>query len=86
MMDLKMKNTIIIAVTIFLLCGSHTTLANVDSEIRTVWPEAVTFSKPQMTRLDVVDPSYENRLKNIRRTTNADSPFRSWESVINRNL
>ena len=80
-MDLKMKSTIIIATALFFLCIANSVTANDDLEFRTVWPEAVTFSKFQMTRLDQVDPSYENRLKNIR-STNSSQLFGKWKSLI----
>ena len=86
MMDFKMKSTIIVTVAILFLCGSQITMANTGLEIRTVWPEAVTFSKLQMTRLDIIDPSYEARRNNIRRSTNTGGPFNRWETLINQSL
>ena len=82
MMDSKMK---IVMTALILLCMSHITLASSGSEIRTTWPGAITFSKLQMTRLDVVDPSYEIRLKNIR-STSPNGPFSRWESLISQSL
>ena len=80
-----MKGTIII-ITIFLaLCMSQISMADPAPNARTVWPDAVTFSKLQMTRLDVKDPSYKNRLKNIR-STGSRSIFHNWESLIDRSL
>ena len=80
-----MKSITIIATAVIFLCMSHTTLANNKLEIKTAWPEAVTFSKIQMTRLDVVDPSYEIRLKNIR-AVSPKGPFSRWKSLINQSL
>lgn len=49
-----------------------------------LWPEAVTFSKQQMTRLDRTDPSYEHKLKGIQ--GNPFGPFQSWEKSIKNRL
>ena len=47
----------------------------------TAWPEAVTFTKQQMTQLETRDPSYENRLKGL--MASKTSPFSKWEKRIN---
>tara|TARA_A100001515_G_scaffold141467_1_gene138504 strand:- start:465 stop:710 length:246 start_codon:yes stop_codon:yes gene_type:complete len=47
----------------------------------TAWPEAVTFTKQQMTQLETRDPSYENRLKGL--MASKSSPFSKWEKRIN---
>ena len=47
----------------------------------TAWPEAVTFTKQQMTQLETRDPSYENRLKGL--MASKSSPFSKWETRIN---
>jgi LPS O-antigen subunit length determinant protein (WzzB/FepE family) len=88
MMELKMKNTIIIIsiIAATMLCTTSAIAKNTPArEISTAWPEAVTFSKLEMTRLDVMDPSYQNRIKNIRTMTNS-GPFTRWENLIDNQL
>ena len=47
----------------------------------TAWPEAITFTKQQMSQLETRDPSYENRLKGL--MASKISPFSKWEKRIN---
>ena len=80
-----MKNTIIIISTVlFVLAASNIAMANGSVNIKTTWPEAVTFSKQQMTRLDEKDPSYEHKLKGIQR--NSFGVFYKWEELIKSRL
>ena len=81
-----MKKNIIIAIaTFFIAILAQPALGNNIAEIPTLWPEAATFSKKQMTRLDITDPSYEIRLENIR-SISKGGPFARWKKVINHNL
>ena len=72
-------------VVLFITLSCSVALGKLNRELPVVWPEAVTFSKQEMTRLDITDPSYENRLKNIRSTSGL-GPFASWKQVINTKL
>lgn len=79
------KNVVAGIVVLFITLSCSIALGKMKSELSIVWPEAVTFSKQQMTRLDGTDPSYQNRLKNIR-SNSGHGPFASWKQVINSKL
>jgi len=78
------KTTIIISAFLFILAASNIAIANDTVNIKTAWPEAVIFSKQQMTRLDEKDPSYEHKLKGIQR--NSFGVFYKWEKFIKSQL
>ena len=65
---------------IFCFCIASTVHAKNYRQM-TAWPEAITFTKQQMSQLETRDPSYENRLKGL--MASKISPFTKWEKRIN---
>ena len=78
-----MKKSIVIGTIVILAtCTFQAAQAGEGKVAANVWPEAVTFSKQQMSRLDIIDPSYEHRLENIL-VPNKNGQFADWKHKIN---
>ena len=79
-----MKKTFIIAAAFVFCCFFMGTAQaknyNKNLTVTVAWPQAVTFSKKQMTRLDIMDPSYAKRLEGMMKSDS--SPFSSWKKRI----
>ena len=78
------KNIFIGALAILFVCTLQNAMAVETRKpvIANVWPEAVTFSKQQMSRQDSTDPSYEYRLENILLPSKSGL-FSGWNQKIN---
>ena len=48
------------------------------------WPEAVVFTKKEMTNLDIVDRSYAEKIESIKGTAPKLSRFNRWLKIIER--
>lgn len=81
------KTAIGIVTAVLMLCATaaYAQIGNGYYKPLAAWSEAITFSKQQMTRLDMTDPSYENRLNNIR-SIPTGGYFAAWKKRINDSL
>jgi len=84
-MNKKTSIGIMVAILILHATASYAYCGNGYYQPLAAWSDVTTFSKQQMSRLDMKDPSFENKLNSIRSITSRGY-FSNWKKRINDSL